>query len=430
MRLKQLGGALGVIVCFAAAAVVPAVSTARPAQNPLPVRHRITINAAPNPIVTGDPVVIFGRLFGPLTANQTVTLFHRLAGQPRFTPVQATKTDVTGAYEFSRAEGVVTTNRAWYVVSDRARSRTVRERVMALVTLSGPPSGSTLLTGPAHPYTFSGTVTPAKAGARVVLQRQKAVGGGDEWHAIDRGTVDATGHYTIVHRFVVPGDANIRVLLRGDGQNIASPSSPLQYQIEQAENPKLTLNAATNPLVVGQAEKLSGTLEGGGGKLITLFAHTDRQRFAPVAVTTADAAGNYAFSQSPVNNTFYRVQGGGKGSAVLFVGVQDALTVQVSANTIPAGGQVTFSGTVTPNKTGHVIYLQRQNASGQDFHTVQVEHVGPNSTYAITRRLFEPGTKVFRVLITGGPENQGAATAPITINVTPTPEAVLVPPQG
>ena len=80
---------------------------------------------------------------------------------------------------------------------------------------------------------------------------------------------------------------------------------------------------------------------------------------------------------------------------------------------------MTFSGTVAPNKAGHVIYLQRQNPTGNGFHTVQVTNVGPGSVYSITRRLFTPGTKVFRVLIPGGPTNQGAASSPFTITVNP-----------
>jgi hypothetical protein len=50
---------------------------------------------------------------------------------------------------------------------------------------------------------------------------------------------------------------------------------------------------------------------------------------------------------------------------------------------------------------------------------VKVENVGAGSVYSITRRLFVPGTKVFRVFIPGGPMNQGAASQPFTITVNP-----------
>lgn len=414
MRFKYLGGA-----AFVAAALTPlAVSglAAAPA-SAAPLKH-ITINVAPNPIVTGDPVVIFGQLTGRNDANALIKLFHRVAGQARFTLVQTTHASPTGAYEFSRADGVVTTNRAWYVRANGVASRTVAERVQALVTLSGPADGSSLLTGPAHPYTFSGTITPAKPGARVQLQRQESTGGGG-WHTIQTGRAGAGGAYTIVHRFSVPGDASIRVLVAADGRNAQSSSSPLDYQIEQAQNAALTINAQTNPLPVGTTETLSGTLQGGAGQLMTLVSSTDNTGYSPVATAMTDASGNYSFAQAPINSTFYRVTGGGKSSAVLFVGVKDVLTLTVSSTTVAAKSSVTFSGSVTPNKTGHVIYLQRQNANGSGFHTIVVATVGANSTYSITRTFYEAGAKVLRVLIPGGPENQGAATAPVTITVTP-----------
>ena len=50
---------------------------------------------------------------------------------------------------------------------------------------------------------------------------------------------------------------------------------------------------------------------------------------------------------------------------------------------------------------------------------VQVSFVGTGSTYSIQRRLFVPGTKVFRVFIPGGPLNQGAASQTFTITVNP-----------
>jgi hypothetical protein len=47
--------------------------------------------------------------------------------------------------------------------------------------------------------------------------------------------------------------------------------------------------------------------------------------------------------------------------------------------------------------------------------------VGTGSVYTISRRLFVPGTKVFRVFIPGGPLNQGAASQTFTITVNPAP---------
>ena len=117
----------------------------------------------------------------------------------------------------------------------------------------------------------------------------------------------------------------------------------------------------------------------------------------------------------------------GKSSAVLYEGVKDVLTAQVSATTVGAGQSLTFAGAVAPDHTGHVIYLERQNTTGGDFHVVQVARLKVGSAYSIAHTVYEPGVKVFRVKIPGGPENEGAASTPFTITVTPAPAAALLP---
>jgi hypothetical protein len=397
-------------------------------------RCEIKINVAPRVITAGDSVVVFGRLrchgrarrSANGAATQTVKLLEHASGTPGFSIVQTTSTDARGFYEFSVA--ALQVNSAFFVRSHGAVSERRVVRVAAQVTLSGPPEGTQLFTGAANKVTFTGTVNPPDLGARVVLQRQSAAGGGDDWHRIDLGEVGSGGSFSITHTFVVPGDANIRVLVRSRGRNISSPSSVLAYEISQAQNPALTIQASADPISDGQSVTITGAVAPGAKVPLTLLARTARQEgFAPVAEVSSDAAGNYKFpAQSPVNSTFYRVKGGGKSSAVLYEGVRDVLAAQVSQTTIQAGLPLTFSGTIAPDHTGHVIYLERQNASGGDFHVVQVATVRAGSVYSIVHTVYEPGTKVFRVKIPGGPENEGAASPPFAITVTPAPPARLV----
>ncbi len=452
MRLHKLVPAM--VAATSLLALAPAGAQARKHPNP-GGRCRININVAPRHITAGDPVVIFGRLVcqnAANDANQPVRLLHNLRGTGGgFSYVQSTTTDANGFYEFSRADGVVDTNRAWLVRSHGAQSGRKAVRVSAEVTLSGPAEGTQLLTGRANRVTFTGTVNPADVGARVILQRQNAATGSDDWRRIDAGRVVPGGGYSITHRFIVPGDANIRVLVRSQGRNVPSPSNVLEYEITQAQNPNLTIQSSADPISAGQSLVISGTVNGNSignsngnphgkgngrgrgraaaaGQPVTLLARTRSQSFAPIAQTTTDASGNYSFAaQSPINSTFYRVTSGGRSSAVLYEGVKDVLTAQVSTTTIQAGGSVTFSGAVAPDHTGHVIYLERLNANNQDYHVIQVATVGAGSAYSFEHRFFDAGTKTVRVFIPGGPENQGAASAPFTITVTPGPASALTP---
>jgi hypothetical protein len=428
MRLRKLAPAL--VVASSLLALAPAAASAHKHPSPLG-RCRIDISVAPRLITAGEATEVSGRLACGPHANagsQPVTLFAHVAGSAGFVPVQSTTTEANGSYKFSTA--VENANTSFYVRSHGAQSGRRRLRVAAQVTLTGPPEGTQIETGAPNQQTFSGTVTPATdVGARVILQRQNAVTG-DEWHRIGIGQVMAGGTYSITHTFRVPGDASIRVLVRSDGLNIPSPSTPLEYEISQAQNPSLTISSSADPITYGQSVTISGVLASATtSQPVTLLARTVHQRgFAPVAEVSTGAGGAYSFpAQSPVNSTLYRVQGAGQKSAVLYEGVKDVLTAEVSATTVQAGQALEFKGTVAPDHTGHVVYLERQNAAGTAFHVVQVGHVLPGSVYSIIHQVYVPGTKVFRIDIPGGPDNGRAVSQLFTVQVTPAPASALTP---
>lgn len=457
MRSRTLIPAVTAVISLLA--LVPSSALAR--KHPSPSgRCVVSMQVAPRQIVAGDPVVIFGRLRcvnRTSAAGQEVVLYHHLTGLPGFTLVQSTTTDAHGFYEFGRADGVIETNRAFFVRSHGARSATKPLRVAAQATLSGSSEGA-LLTGYPNRVTFTGSVSPADVGARVILQRQNALTG-NQWRRIDSGEVTSTGAFTIVHTFVVPGDANLRVLVRSQGRNVPSESNILADTVSQAQNPELTIQPSTDPIAAGEAVTISGKLAPGLARSLTLMAHTAHQPgFAPVAQTTSNAAGEYSFpAQTLINSTFYRVDAGQGvdmcppdalcpaialkpvSSAVLYEGVKDVLTAQATPTTVQAGEDVTFSGTVSPDQTGHVIYLERQNARGTGFHVIQLSFVGAGSSYTIVHRFYDAATKVLRIYIPGGPDNQGAASQSLTVQVNPasastlmpeTPENTSVPPEG
>jgi hypothetical protein len=392
-------------------------------------RCAVNINVEPGQITAGDPVVVWGRLRchgrGSNVDAKTVTLLQRTASSGGFGVAQTILTDPHGFYEFNLT--AVQNNTTLFVRSHGAASGHRTVTVAAQVTLNEPPDGTQLFTGPANKVTFTGTVNPADVGARLVLQRQNAVTG-NEWRRIDTGRVGAGGTFSITHTFVVPGDANIRVLVRSRRRNLPSFSNVNAYEISQAENPNFTIEASPDPISYGQSVTITGTVSGADKAPVTLEARTARQHgYAPVAEVTTDASGNYSFpAQSPINSTFYQVKGAGKASAILYEGVKDVLTPEVTPpGTVAAGQPLTFSGKVSPDHSGHVIYLERQDASGTGFHVVKVGIVATGSTYSLVHRVYDAGTKVFRVKIPGGPENEGAASPPVTIVVTPVSASTL-----
>jgi hypothetical protein len=72
---------------------------------------------------------------------------------------------------------------------------------------------------------------------------------------------------------------------------------------------------------------------------------------------------------------------------------------------------------VSPDKAGHVIYLQAFGAD-DNWHTVEVRYVNANSNFQFGWTFETPGVKQFRAVITGDPANVGGASAPVTVDVT------------
>jgi hypothetical protein len=282
MRAGLLCGAL------LALAAVPAGAQAR----------GITINAAPNPVTVGDSVFIYGQLSFPKHANRRVVLWHRLAGRPRFTPVQITHSDANGFYSFTRAPGKVVTNRNWVATVGRRRSRVVHEKVIPEITLNQP--ATPYLTN--HPITFTGQVTPGAphVGERVILQVETGVNG-NQWRNIDRGRIGPGGVYSIRHNFRLPGERTLRTIIRADRFNLRGESTPVDVSVEQTQNQQFTINASQQPIAAGSPVTLSGTLAGPNNafQTITLFAHEWNTQYAPVATTMTDAGGNYSFTRAP-----------------------------------------------------------------------------------------------------------------------------------
>jgi hypothetical protein len=413
--------ALAVAVALAAPA---AASAKRHRHNPPHHNRGLTIAATPNPISTGEPVLVYGQLNGPSHAGVRITLWHHINRRTRgFTVVQRTTTDANGFWSIPRAAGVVTTNRDWFATAGHGiHSRTVHERVRATVTLNEP-------TGPLStrtPITFTGTVAPDHTGQRVILQ-QEVGPNGDRWRTIDQGRIGPGSAFSIVHRFAQPGDRTLRAVFRGDRRNIEGDSTPISITVQQQQAAGFTINGSAPSIDFGQPVTISGVLTNGASTSVTLYGRDEQGGgFQPLAAGTTDAAGNYTFTQSPARNTIYQVRvttTPATKTALLFVGVHDVVSINASATSAKVGDAVTFTGTVQPNKTGHVAFLQRMD--GGVWRTVVVGRVGAGSSYALAYVLDSAGSIPFRVLVPGGPANQRGISPAVTVAVVPSAASTL-----
>jgi hypothetical protein len=415
------------VVGMLAAAAMPAAAVAAPVHN-----HGLTINATPNPSVTGDPVLIYGQLNLPHPGNRLIILYHRINPAPFFTIIQATRTNSVGFYEFTRADGIVTTNRNWYVVGPNGtHSRTVHEKVASTISLSA--SATTGDTN--HPLTFTGTVAPTHIGQRVLLQELSG-DTGEGWRTIKTGRTDATSSYSINYDFRQPGDYELRAVFPTDIRNTEGDSDPVDVSIQQTQNPHFTIGTSAPIITDGQTVNITGVLYAPGSTTtpepltsVTLWGHLAGGTYVALASTVTGTDGSYSFTQAPQHNTVYEVRttlAPMRTSAQLFEGVQDVVSITASAMSSTVGGSVTFSGGVTPDKAGHVIFLQKQAPDG-DWQNVEVSVVSPLSTYQFKWTFGGEGTKTFRAWIPGGDSNVGAVSSAVAIAVS-LPAVTALPP--
>jgi hypothetical protein len=400
-------------------------------------RCHVSLFAEPHVVASGEPAEVFGQLGCPTsasTANQTVTLYGRSPGSG-FKVIGTLSAGAGGFYSLRLPS--ITTETSFYARALGARSPTRHVRVAPVVTFAGlspspgtaSPVSTVLRTGARNSVTFTGSVSPADAGAEVVLQRESQ-SSFEEWRPIQRGaTVGPASTFAIRHTFVVPGDANLRVLVRPHASfSYPGISEPISYSISQPQNPKLTLEPSPNPVASGSPVTLKGVLRNGANQKVVLLSRTQSQALTKTDETTTDASGAYTFTEKPLRSTFYRATAPGANSTSQFEGVKYVLTAVVaSATKVQAGQALTFSGTVSPITAGHPVYLERQNGFGSGFHVIAVATVAADGTFSVSRALFAAGSAVLRIHVPGGPENAGASSSTFNIEITPAPPGTLHP---
>jgi hypothetical protein len=110
-------------------------------------------------------------------------------------------------------------------------------------------------------------------------------------------------------------------------------------------------------------------------------------------------------------------------TAGLIEGVRDVVKL-FADSAATAGQRFNLTGSVTPDKAGDLVYLQRLGADG-DWHTVGIGKVRFDSTFTFTRVFGSAGSKTFRARVPGDDGNVGAASVPVSVTVSLPPVARL-----
>lgn len=386
----------------------------------------VDLAATPSIITGTEPLELVGSLSCPeptAAEGQTVTLYQKLARTPGFTIAATTITEADGTFKFVQTGLEVSS--VFYALAGHASSPRTSVKVAPQVTLSTPAAGTPLFIGAgpaahasdvdASAVTFSGTVTPADPGTTVSLQREYRR---EAWHQVAVGVVGEAGKYTIVHTFLRPGQANLRVVLHSHKLDLTTASTPVTYQISRRRPQPITIQASVDPITFGGSVTISGIVAGAVNAPVKLLAQTAGGTFAAVAEATTNGD-EYSFAEAPLQSTRYRVMSATASSAILAEGVTYALTAVGTASTVQAGQQLLFTGALLPVHEGQTVNLESQDASGLGYHVIATGTVSSSGTYSIAHSFPSAGTQLLRIGIPGAGEVESVAGEAFTLEVTP-----------
>lgn len=386
-------------------------------------RHcRPTIQASATRIMAGETVTLTGTLGCPAgtdAATRLVTIDERQAGVAHAAAVaQAITAEPDGS--FTLTSSALDANTVFQVREGRRGARAI-VKVAPKVTLAIVPAGASASSDTkAAKHTrvmFTGTVDPVGSGGVVALQIAYA-GEGEHWRTVAFGHASSEGGYSIAHTFRVPGEVSIRTVAHVGRANVIGISETLSYATSQPQNPQLTIQTSADPITAGGSVTISGIAAGAANEPVELLARTAGGAFAVVAEAMTDAEGNYTFTQTPLQDTFYRVSNAITRSTILLEGVTLALTTEALPTSAAQAGQTfTFTGTVAHATAGQAVYLERGSVNGVGYHVVGVGNVNAASEYQIAYTFDRAGTALMRVKVPGDSQHEASVSAPFTVTV-------------
>lgn len=384
-----------------------------------------TITASSPRATAGESVKLTGSVVcavGLSAANQTVVIRESrisLHGADRSETAATTAND--GTYSFTSTP--LNANTVFSVHVGRRGAHLV-VKVAPHVTLAGPQPAAGASTVGDRPRrlrdqaTFTGTVDPFQTGALVELQIAYRFAA-QQWRTVAYGRVGADGTYSISHGFATPGETLVRAVAYAGKSKVPAASESVVYEVQQPQNPNLTIHASADPLLAGGPLTVSGVAAGAANQQITLSVRTFLSAAPTLTTTSTDGEGNYTFTLSPTENSYLKVTEGSTTSTTLLEHVRLAIAPDRLPSTAKAGEQIDFSGSLEPSAPGRPVVLERENAAGTAFVPVARSTSNSESKYSIPYTPARGGVYTMREKVPGDARNQPSASEPFTISAGP-----------
>jgi serine protease len=178
--------------------------------------------------------------------------------------------------------------------------------------------------------------------------------------------------------------------LAGTRISIARSTSELTYGGSVTVSGKIT-RADTGADVAGAAVQLYARQKG-----------SSTWRLLRTVTSTSTGAVSYVYKPSAGNDFQWRYNSGnttlmGSASSTVFTGVRTAVTAGLSPTSVPLGGTVAVSGSVSPNHAGQLVYLQRY-VGGGTWANVTSAKLSSTSVYSFHPKPTTRATWTYRVV--------------------------------
>lgn len=198
----------------------------------------LTIQSATNPVTFGGTTVIEGTVPSVPAGTQLTLQGHPAHGQ--FATVTTTTTEADGHYAFPTQTPLTS---MFYRVTGAGRTSSVLYEGVKY-QLAAAPLATTVSSG--QPVEFTGTVAPVSAshGQAVYLEKRNAYGTG--FHAVEQGTVNPNGTFTIAHAFFAPGEYEVRVKVPGNPENGGTATTPVKITVTPLPGQKVPAESPHN----------------------------------------------------------------------------------------------------------------------------------------------------------------------------------------
>jgi hypothetical protein len=305
----------------------PSAPAGPPAKAGTQAACRVTIASSLPRIAAGEAVVLSGQVSCPEGVDAgglEVTVSERHGGSGQALEAAGTATTLPdGSYSLAPLSPASNTYfraslagshhhahaavKVAPVITLSAQGATATQALNAAQGASAPQHGAANRALRAPRETFTGTVSPAKAGSLVALQAAYP-DSPQSWRTVGFGRVAPDGSYSIGHSFRLSGPVTLRAVAHSGRAYIAAVSAPLSYEAPAVQSPArppaptrtVTLAPTPSSVALGQPLAITGTVTPApAGQQVYLESQSPfGVSFHVIAVASADESGAFAFSYS------------------------------------------------------------------------------------------------------------------------------------